>query len=103
MKKTFAEKLKEEREQAGLSLDELAKRIDSVKSYIWELENKENARPSAEKVFKLAEVFNVSPEYLMDETGRIARNPDRAFFSKFQKLSADHKKTIMKFMDSLDE
>lgn len=103
MKKTFAEKLKAEREQAGLSLDELAKKIDSVKSYIWELENKENARPSADKVFKLAEVFNVSPEYLMDETGRVARNPDRAFFSKFQKLKPEHQKTILKFMDSLDE
>jgi transcriptional regulator with XRE-family HTH domain len=103
MKKTFADKLKEEREQAGLSLDALAKQIDSAKSYIWELENKESSRPSADKVFKLAEVFNVSPEYLLDETGRIARNPDRAFFSKFQKLSPEHKKTILKFMDSLDE
>lgn len=100
---TFAAKLKDERERAGLSLDELARKIDSVKSYIWELENKDNARPSAEKVFKLAEVFNVSPEYLMDETGRIERSPDRAFFSKFQKLNKKDKNTIMKFMDSLDD
>ena len=103
MKKTFASKLKEERELAKLSLEDLATKIGSAKSYIWELENKESARPSADKVFKLAEVFGVSPEYLMDETGRMQRTADRAFFSKFEKLSPGNKKTIMKFMDSLDD
>jgi len=100
--KKFSEKIREERELAGLSLEELGKLIGSAKSYMWELENRDLSRPSADKVFKLAEVFGVSPDYLLDDTGRMPRNPDQAFFSKFQKLSPSNKKLLKKFMDSLD-
>lgn len=106
MPKTFKEKVREERERLNLSLEDLGDRIGSSKSYMWELENKDSARPSADKVFKLAEVFDVSPEYLLDETGRIKREAeqfDRVFFSRFQKLRPENKKILKRFMDSLDE
>ncbi len=106
MTKSFREKVREERENLGWTLEELAEKIESKKSYVWELENKPSVRPSADKVFKLAEVFKVSPEYLMDDTGRIKRNVeqlDKAFFSKFQKLDPRHKKVLQRFLDSLDD
>lgn len=106
MPKSFKEKVREERERLNLSLEELGERIGSSKSYMWELENKDSSRPSADKVFKLAEVFDVTPEYLMDDTGRIKREAeelDKAFFSKFQKLRPENKKMIRRFLDSLDE
>ena len=106
MPKTFGEKVREERERLDLSLEKLGERIGSAKSYMWELENKDSVRPSADKVFKLAEVLGVSPEYLMDETGRVKREAeqfDKAFFSKFQKLSPENKKYLKRFIDSLDE
>lgn len=106
MAKTFREKVKEERERLGLSLEALGERIGSTKSYMWELENKDSSRPSADKVFKLAEAFGCAPEYLMDDTGKIKREadqPDRVFFSKYQKLRSDHKKLIQRVLDSLDD
>ena len=103
MPKTFQQKIKEERERLDLSLEQLGERIGSAKSYMWELENKESVRPSAEKVFKLANAFGVTPEYLMDDSGRVQRNVDQAFFSKFQKLSDSKKKFLYKFMDTLDD
>lgn len=103
MKKTLGAKLREERERTELSLEQVAEKIGSAKSYVWELENKESSRPSADKIFKLAELYAVTPDYLMDETGRVPREPDRAFFSKFQKLSDKNKEKLMKFMEILDE
>lgn len=106
MPKSFGEKVREERERLKLSLDEIGERVGSTKSYIWELENKDSVRPSADKVFRLAEVFGVAPEYLMDETGRIKRDAeqfDKVFFSKFQKLGLENKKILKRFMDSLED
>jgi transcriptional regulator with XRE-family HTH domain len=101
--KKFSEKMKEERDRLDLSLEELAKQIGSTKSYVWELENRDLSRPSAEKIFKLAEVFGVSPQYLLDDTGRVSRNPDQALIAKFQKLSDQNKKLLGKFIDSLEK
>jgi len=94
--------MREERERLDLSLEELAKKIGSTKSYVWELENRDVSRPSADKIFKLAEVFGVSPQYLLDDTDRVDRNPDQALIAKFQKLSTENKRILEKFMDSLE-
>ncbi len=103
MRKSFAEKIREERERMGLTLEQVGEKIGSTKSYAWELENKPTTRPSAEKVFKLAEVFGVSAEYLMDDTGNVPREIEKAFFSKFQKLSDENKRVLKRFVDSLDD
>lgn len=106
MPKSFNEKVREERERLNLSLEELGERVGSSKSYMWELENKDSSRPSAEKVFRLAEVFDVTAEYLMDDTGRVKREAeqrDRVFFSKFQKLRPESKEMLKRVMDSLDK
>jgi len=103
MVKSFAEKIREERERKGLTLEQVGEKIGSTKSYVWELENKPTIRPSAEKVFKLAELFGVSAEYLIDETGNVSREIEKAFFSKFQKLSDRNKRELKRFVDSLDD
>ncbi len=102
MAKRFAEKIREERERLELSLEELANRIGSTKSYVWQMENRDLSRPSADKIFKLAEVFGVSPEYLLDDSGRVGRNPDQAMIARFQKLSPENKKILERLMDSLE-
>lgn len=105
MPKTFREKVREERERLGFSLEQLGAKIGSTKGYMWELENKASVRPSAEKVFALAKAFGCSPDYLMDETGKIKRDveqQDRAFFSKYQTLTPEHKKIIQGILDQLD-
>jgi len=45
----LGERIREQRLKKGLTLEQLAGAIGSGKSYMWELENKDSARPSAEK------------------------------------------------------
>lgn len=102
----FGEKIRAEREQKKLTLEQVAEHIGSTKSYVWELENKPSARPSADKVFKLAELFGVSAEYLVDDTGRVKREPDqidKAFFRKYQKLPQPQKEQLRRFIKLLGE
>ena len=57
MAAAIGERIKELRDGKGYTLDELAKLTDSSKSYIWELENRNPPRPSAEKLARIAEAL----------------------------------------------
>lgn len=101
----LGQKIRKERERLKLTLEELAKKIGSTKSYVWELENKPTARPSADKIFRLADALGVTAEYLMDETQTIEPTPqnrDMAFFRKFQGLDEKQKEFLRKYLDSLE-
>jgi transcriptional regulator with XRE-family HTH domain len=101
----LGQKIRQQRKTLGLSLDDLAARTNSSKSYIWELENKPVARPSAEKVAKIAAVLDVTPEFLVDETRSSATVDDRdkAFFRKYQGANPDVKLKIAQILKLLDE
>ncbi len=96
MKKIFSQKIKEKRKELKLTLEELGKKISSTKAYVWELENKENARPSAEKLLKLADALDVSPEYLINDemSEQDESSEDEAFFRKFKKLDDEEREMI---------
>lgn len=102
---SLGRKIKELRKQRGLTLEELASETGSSKSYIWELENKPVAKPSAEKVGRIASVFGVTPEFLLDESRMEATPGDRdsAFFRKYQAAPTDVKDKITRILDLLDE
>ena len=59
---SLAKRLKAFREQAGLSLDQLADRATMSKGYIWELEQDEEGKkkPSAEILMRLANALSVT-------------------------------------------
>ena len=95
------EKLKKQRLELGYSLDDLAKLSGSSKSYLWELENRDTRKPSAEKLAKIAEVLNVTTEYLLDEKADIDdKTIKEAFFRKFNRLDDDDKKRIQDMIDA---
>lgn len=64
----FGEKLRRRRLELGLTLDQLAEKIGSRKAYVWQLENKKPAKPSGELLLKIANVLDISAEYLIDDT-----------------------------------
>ena len=100
----LGQKVKILRKRDGLTLEKLAQEIESTKSYVWELENKDSIRPSADKVFKLADALGVTAEYLVDDTGILeptANVKDAAFINKFKKLDEKDKETLKKFIDSI--
>ncbi len=100
MTTSLSEKLKQHRKQKGFSLDRLAELTQSSKSYLWELENRDTRKPSAEKLTKIAIALGVTTDYLLDEN---ADTDDatlkEAFFRKFNRLEDDDRKKIQQMID----
>ena len=98
-------KIRELRKQKGLSYEKLGAATSSSRSYLWELENREGVKPSAEKIAKIAEVLNVTTEYLLNDHQLTPDEEvaDLAFFRKYQKLSASTKNKLRKILDAWDE
>jgi len=63
MSVTFGERIRDRRKELGLTLDQLAAASDSSKSYVWELENKNPPRPSAEKLAAIAKALQVTVDW----------------------------------------
>ena len=98
----LGEKLRELRKQRGLTLDKLADLAGLSKSYLWELENRESQRPSAEKLTALADALGVAAAYFLEEDVRAPeeRHLDEAFFRGYQKLEPDAKEQLRKILDT---
>lgn len=98
-------KINELRRARGLTLDQLAASTESSKSYMWEMENKEVARPSAEKLDRIAAALGVTSEFLMDASNDRPTEEveDRAFFRKFQRADAGVKEKLKRILDVLDD
>lgn len=105
MSSTLGRKVRELRRAKGLTLDQLAQATESSKSYMWEIENKPVARPSGEKLNRIAAALGVIPEYLADEarTQPTANDVDQAFYRKFQDAPIDVKETLRRILNALDE
>lgn len=100
MSATLSEKLKQLRTQKGYSLDELAKLSGSSKSYLWELENRDERKPSAEKLSEIARVLSVTTEYLLDEKAEFNDSHlKEVFFRKFNRLGDEDKEKISQMID----
>ena len=101
----IGEKIRELRKAKGYTLDRLAELADSSKSYIWELENKNPPRPSAEKIAKIAAVLGVTADYLIDptETVKVEDATDNAFFRKYRKMDPATKEKVRRMIDVLGE
>lgn len=100
MTSALGNKIQKLRKEKGLTLDQLAERTESSKSYIWELENKNPPRPSADKLSKVAAQLGVTIEYLLDRKEKIAEADavDELFFRDYRKMNPELKKKIRKMI-----
>jgi transcriptional regulator with XRE-family HTH domain len=98
-------KVRELRKEKGFTLDRLAELTESSKSYIWELENKDPPRPSAEKVARIASALGVTSDYLVDTTAtvRVEDAADQAFYRKYREMDPAIKDKIRRMADLLGE
>ena len=105
MTSTLGRKVNALRREKGLSLEDLAKATGSSKSYMWEIENKEVARPSGEKLTRIAEVLEVTPEFLLNDerTEPADEEADKAFYRKYQSLDPDAKARLKRILKALEE
>jgi transcriptional regulator with XRE-family HTH domain len=101
----LGEKIRDLRKAKGYTLDRLAELADSSKSYIWELENKNPPRPSADKVAKIAAVLGVTADYLIDttESVQVEDATDSAFFRKYRKMDPTTKDKVRRMVDLMGE
>lgn len=97
----LGEKIRKLRKEKGLTLDKLAELTGSSKSYIWELENKNPSRPSAEKLSRIAEKLGTTIEYLMDEGEGISVEDaaDAQFYRQYRKMNHTTKAKIRQMVD----
>ena len=105
MSTALGEKIQKLRKEKGLTLEKLAELTGSSKSYIWELENKNPPRPSADKISKIATQLGVTMDYLIDDQQKLteADATDKMFFRKYQQMDPDVKKKIRKMVDLWEE
>jgi transcriptional regulator with XRE-family HTH domain len=100
MANRLGEKLHKLRKDNSFTLDTLAEKSGLSKSYLWELENRESQRPSAEKLTALANVFGVSPTFFIEDDVRTPqeRHRDEGFYRDYQRLDADAKEQLHKIL-----
>lgn len=99
----LGEKIRNLRKQKGYTLDKLAELSASSKSYIWELENKDPPRPSADKIAKIAAALGVTADYLITDVVEIEDATDAAFFRKYRSMEPTTKDKIRRMLDLLDD
>lgn len=104
MRVTFGERLRTARKRRGLTLEALAERIDSSKAYIWQLENKEAARPSADLMIRLCGALSIQPQELVpDDPASATVSPleTEVLFRKYGSLTGRDRQVILDLMESL--
>jgi transcriptional regulator with XRE-family HTH domain len=105
MATNLGEKIQKLRKEKALTLQQLADKTGSSKSYIWELENRTPPRPSADKLSKIASHLGVTIEFLFDDEDSVSEDSatDEMFFRKYRQMTPDVKKKIRRMIEVWDE
>ena len=102
---TLGEKLRRLRKENNLTLDQLAELTGTSKSYLWELENRDVSKPSADKLNKLAASLGTTLNYLLDEEGKVTEEDanDEGFYRKYRAKPKETKERIRRMLDLWDQ
>jgi len=96
----FGKRLTDARKKTGLTLQAVAEKIGSSKSYVWEMENKPFCRPTVDKAQSLAAALGTTIYALIGEP-----EPDelsaqtRVMLRRYLALSESGKKTVRELID----
>lgn len=104
MATALGEKIRAQRKRLSLTMEELAARTESSKSYIWDLENRPVVRPSADKIKRIADALGVTVEFLIDEekSEMTPSDADEVFFRKIGKLDASKRIQLERFLKAIE-
>ena len=101
---TFGEKLRQLRKRKKLTQEQLAELIDSHENQIGRYE-KDQSAPTAPVIIKLAEVFNVTTDYLLleNEDTLSVKISDSELFDQFQEVDKmnEEKRSLVKRIISM--
>jgi transcriptional regulator with XRE-family HTH domain len=99
----IGDKIQALRKRQGWSQQQLAKKIGTSGPIVGRYERGEMT-PSVEVAKKLADTFDVTLDFLVDDTGRTAEIRDKAMLQRvmdIQALDTEDRKTIVHVLDSL--
>lgn len=100
----LGERVRELRLKRGMTLEALAEKVGSSKSYMWEIENKNVARPSAEKLQLIAIALDTTIDYLLATSDLTeADATDAAFFRKYKELTPRSKAKLRELLRIIDD
>ena len=105
-KSNVGAKIKEDREKAGWTQTELARRADITPSALSQIESGDRY-PSTSVLSKLSRALSVSMDYLLGEIREediyagVHNDKLKSLFTGFKDLSADDKETILKQIEWL--
>src|SRR5690606_11092165 len=101
MATAFGARLRQFREDKGLTLQQVADAVGCTKACIWELEKREGQRPTAERLNAIAKTLGVTITDLLGEPaeGETEATPeDVVFFRNYVGLSDEEKELFQKAM-----
>lgn len=100
MANTLGDKIRLLRKEKKLTLEALANNAGLSKSYLWELENRESQKPSAEKLLSIAQALKVDVEFFLETDSRTPeeKHIDNAFFREYKNLNSQEKEQIRNIM-----
>lgn len=103
MSNLLGNKIKKLRKEKKQTLDALAKEANISKSYLWELENSDAKKPSAEILNLIAIALDVTTDFLLNNTNVDADEQikDEGFYRNYQNLQPDQKNQLRSIMDIL--
>ena len=98
----LGQKIKTLRKEKGYTLQQLAEKIGSGKSYIWEIENRGLKRPSAEKLASIANALDVTTDFLINnEQTELSEDEDKEIlYRKMGRLTKDDQDKIMEMIEA---
>ena len=97
---TLGEKLRDLRKKMGISLDEVADKTGTSKSYLWELERNPERKPSADKLSVLADFYHVSISFLLEEEEKQPDLIQEQIFTRIKKMTPDDKEKVNKILET---
>ena len=100
---TLGNRVKKIRKDKGWSLDKLAEKSNSSKSYIWEIEHsKPSQRPSAKLVYDLSIALDTTMEWLINGN-KNQNEADTVFIRRYLNMSKESKKIMQIIIPVFEE
>lgn len=97
----LGEKIRGLRKDQNLSLDALALKAGVSKSYLWELENREELKPSAEILTNIAVQLGTSLSFLMDHNLEPQKGHlDEVLFRNYRELDDASKERVRQIVEA---
>ncbi|MDD5793940.1 helix-turn-helix domain-containing protein [Clostridium sp. HCP1S3_B4] len=107
-------RIKSRRNELKMTVKQLAEKTGLTPAYISQLENGKRENPSTEVMDKIANALYVSIDYLLNKSENKElkkakqkieelNEENRIFFSKYEKLSPEAKKQMLKIIETFEE